>query len=569
VNDVTQGGIAGPDTPEFTLVPGAVGQAVATGLITAGNINDPTTRERPAPNGFSIGHPDITAGTLGAIVTDGTDLFILSNNHVLANSNDANIGDPSLQPGPADGGTSADQIATLADFVPITFSGNNTLDAAISLVNGADITAVTPSYAYGAPGTTTASVSPGDGVQKFGRTTGHTTGVVAETNVTVDICYVPRGPFRCAQSARFVNQFTISDGSFSAGGDSGSLIVTNNAAKNSVGLLFAGSSTRTIANPIDEALAVFGVTIATDPGSGGGDTPPSVSVTSPSNGAVVSGTVSLTANATDDNAVTQVEFFVDGASVGTDTDGSNGWSASWNSQSVSDGTYEITAEATDDNSQATTSAAISVDVDNVDSPPTVTVTSPADGATVSGTVSIMADASDDNLVTQVEFFVDGGSIGTDTDGSDGWSASWDTSGETNGSPHTITAEATDDAAQTDSDQISVTVDNSAPTTMSVGDLSSTSINEGSTWDALVTITIVDSNGNPVAGATVSGSWSGAGSGSGACAAATDSNGQCTVTRTGMRKRNGSVTYTLDGVAHASLTYDETANVETSIVVSKP
>lgn len=255
--------------------------ALNTGPIMAGDVNDPTSKERPAPNGFSIGHPDITAGTMGAIVKNTVGgLFILSNNHVLAASNNARIGDPSYQPGPFDGGTSADQIGTLADFVPINFNGgNNTVDAAITSVNGADVTAVTPSYAYGAPGTSIVSASVGQGVQKFGRTTGHTTGQVAETNVTVDVCYQARGPF-CRQLARFVDQFTISPGSFSDGGDSGSLIVTDNGSKNPVGLLFAGSDTRTIANPIGDALGAFGVTITTDPGDGDpGNSAPTASFT--------------------------------------------------------------------------------------------------------------------------------------------------------------------------------------------------------------------------------------------------------------------------------------------------
>jgi PKD repeat protein len=110
----------------------------------------------------------------------------------------------------------------------------------------------------------------GMGVQKYGRTTGHTFGTVAETNVTVAVCIEARGPFSCARAATFVGQFTVTDGSFSAGGDSGSLIVTS-SGNNPVGLLFAGSSTRTIANPIQVVLDRFGVTI--DPtvpdGSGG------------------------------------------------------------------------------------------------------------------------------------------------------------------------------------------------------------------------------------------------------------------------------------------------------------
>src|SRR3989449_1180431 len=107
-----------------------------TGRLMA--LSDPTQRQRPAPMGFSVGHPAITAGTIGARVRDALGrVYILSNNHVLANSNDANIGDPQYQPGPFDGGTAADQIATLTDFQTITFtsSANNTMDAGIALTS--------------------------------------------------------------------------------------------------------------------------------------------------------------------------------------------------------------------------------------------------------------------------------------------------------------------------------------------------------------------------------------------------------------------------------------------------
>ena len=94
-----------------------------------------------------------------------------------------------------------------------------------------------------------------------------------------------------------------------------------------------------------------------------------------------------------------------------------------------------------------------------DVPPSVGITNPNDGTTVSGTVTVAADASDDNGVTQVEFFVDGASIGVDSDGSDGWFTSWNTTSVNDG-PHTVAVTATDTAGQTASDSISVTVDNS-------------------------------------------------------------------------------------------------------------
>src|SRR5437899_12519168 len=95
----------------------------------------PTRPRLRRPMVFSVGHPAITAGTIGARVRDALGhVYILSNNHVLANSNGASIGDPEYQPGPFDGGTAADQIATLTDFQAIDFSGaNNTIDAAIRL----------------------------------------------------------------------------------------------------------------------------------------------------------------------------------------------------------------------------------------------------------------------------------------------------------------------------------------------------------------------------------------------------------------------------------------------------
>jgi hypothetical protein len=107
-------------------------RAEITGLIVADA--DETTRQRPAPTGFSMGHPDITAGTYGARVKDGSgNVYALSNNHILANNNDASIGDNILQPGPADGGTDPDdKIGELADYEPIDYEGTNTIDAAIA-----------------------------------------------------------------------------------------------------------------------------------------------------------------------------------------------------------------------------------------------------------------------------------------------------------------------------------------------------------------------------------------------------------------------------------------------------
>lgn len=237
-----------------------------TGMFIARS--DPTARfPRPVPIGVSTGHPAITAGTIGARVRNAAgSVFALSNNHVYANQNDANIGDSALQPGTFDGGQDpADKIGTLYDFQPINFNGgNNTMDAAIVLSSVAELDNATPADGYGMPGATTVRAFVGQNVQKFGRTTKLTKGQVSEINVTAEICYEV-WIIWCVKSAIFVNQIAVTPGTFSDGGDSGSLIVTDDLNKYPVGLLFAGSSTHTLANPIDVVLSRFNVSIDAAP----------------------------------------------------------------------------------------------------------------------------------------------------------------------------------------------------------------------------------------------------------------------------------------------------------------
>ncbi|MGH6692548.1 MAG: CARDB domain-containing protein, partial [Gammaproteobacteria bacterium] len=245
-----------------------------TGRIMA--LSDPKQRQRPAPVGYSVGHPQVTAGTIGARVRDALGrVYILSNNHVLAASNNAQLGDPAYQPGVFDGGTAADQIATLSDFQPITFttSASNTVDGAIALSSATLLDNATPSDdGYGMPNATIFGDANGDGrfddrndllgvaVQKYGRTTKLTHGTITAVNATVTVCYAVSGTL-CTKPARFVDQLIISPSGFSNGGDSGSLIVTDDVSLNPVGLLFAGSATVTIANRIDLVLLRFGVVI--------------------------------------------------------------------------------------------------------------------------------------------------------------------------------------------------------------------------------------------------------------------------------------------------------------------
>ena len=223
---------------------------------------DPTAWfPRPVPIGVSTGHPDITAGTIGCRVTDGTNVYALSNNHIYANENKAGFGDGALQPGPYDGGVGpADAIGTLDDFEPLDFSGGyNYIDAAIALSSTGRLGNATPSDGYGRPKSAVVEPSIGQGVMKYGRTTSLTKGKVYAIHATVSVGYD-------SGTALFVDQIIITPGSFSGGGDSGSLVVVQKGAnaRKPVGLLFAGSPVVTIANPIGAVLESFGVTIDGD-----------------------------------------------------------------------------------------------------------------------------------------------------------------------------------------------------------------------------------------------------------------------------------------------------------------
>jgi chitodextrinase len=186
-------------------------------------------------------------------------------------------------------------------------------------------------------------------------------------------------------------------------------------------------------------------------------TAPTVSITSPTEGATVSGSVSLAANANDANGVTSVSFFADGSLVGTDA--SAPYTATWDSTAVSNGPHSITATARDPAGNVGSATAVGVTVSNFHdtTAPTVSITAPTEGTTVSGQTQIEANASDDVGVTSVTFSVDGSTVGTDT--TSPYSTSWDTTAATNG-PHTVSATAVDAATNTGAaTDVHVTVDN--------------------------------------------------------------------------------------------------------------
>ena len=233
-------------------------------------------RVRPALPGFSIGHYNITAGTFGALVRDvrrccckiekdcdhccsrlecNGDILILSNNHVLANENQARPGDNILQPGPIDGGLfPSDTVATFERTEEIVFgaSGYNLVDAAVA--RPTDSRHVTSSIIGVVAPNGVGQALPLENVVKVGRTTMVTTGVVLSTNATVAVGY---------SSGVAVFRHQIITTAMAAGGDSGSLLMDFNL--NGVGLLFAGSPFITIHNHLLDVQNALGVELVTAP----------------------------------------------------------------------------------------------------------------------------------------------------------------------------------------------------------------------------------------------------------------------------------------------------------------
>jgi hypothetical protein len=213
--------------------------------VSGGNVNDITRR-------FCC------SGTLGAMVTFGGNSYVLSNNHVLGLSGQAKVGDDISQPGLIDNGCQTPPI--VADFTAAAPLGSN-VDAAVALLRPGTMDPTGFIEDIGVPSSMVVAPSVGLSVAKSGRTTGLTTGTISSINTSVNVQYQRS----CGQGKKFVvsytNQVVINSGTFSAGGDSGSLIVTNNSSHNPVALLFAGSSTTTIGNPIGEVLSKLSVAL--------------------------------------------------------------------------------------------------------------------------------------------------------------------------------------------------------------------------------------------------------------------------------------------------------------------
>lgn len=271
------------------LVPSTI-QDVPTDVVEVGEVKaqqDPKGKFRPAPGGVSIGHRSVTAGTLGCWVKKNGKFHLLSNNHVIANSNNASIGDRILQPGSFDSGT--DYIATLSDFVRIKFGGeDNLVDAAIAQAleggdggdSGCSVANAIANILNGGASTMgrktrlkpvkvlavedivrdevlnigkiseLGEATLGMEVKKMGRTTGLTFGTVTQIDVSIRVSYG-------TQSANFIDQVLTTD--MSDGGDSGSVVVHKDNHK-MVGLLFAGSDLVTVINRSQNVFSALDIT---------------------------------------------------------------------------------------------------------------------------------------------------------------------------------------------------------------------------------------------------------------------------------------------------------------------
>lgn len=218
-------------------------------------------RMRPARPGCSVGFQftgneadSLMAGTFGAVVTAGSLLYILSNNHVLADENRLPVGSPIFQPGLLDQGDPAlDQIAKLARFIPLAQGGTNSVDCAIAEVLDRD--SVSPAVYEIGP---LASDQPIPAevemrVEKIGRTTQRTTGTVFDTSAELLVEYD-------IGEVKFQNQILIRDdnGNFSRQGDSGALII-DQQTRRATALLFGASKEFTIANHLTEVLKALEV----------------------------------------------------------------------------------------------------------------------------------------------------------------------------------------------------------------------------------------------------------------------------------------------------------------------
>ena len=291
------------------------------------------------------------------------------------------------------------------------------------------------------------------------------------------------------------------------------------------------------------------------------DNPPTVNITAPLDGATVSGIVTISAEAADDDGVVQVDFYCDSILLETDT--TSTYSIDWDSSAVSDGPHSLTATAIDTAAQ-TSSDSISVTVDNYNDPPVaddqsvttvedtsvdITLTAgDADGDSL--TFTIVADPCNGILTgsaPNVTYTPDPGFTGSDS----------------------FTFRAYDGQAYSNIATVFITVNPAGPT-MHVSDITIGLRKMGRNYQATAYVTVVDEFGSPVGGATVTGDWTLNGGYLNTASKPTDSEGKATLISAKIKTTSGNIfTLTITGVAKDGCTYDAESNVETSGSVTVP
>jgi hypothetical protein len=279
---------------------------------------------------------------------------------------------------------------------------------------------------------------------------------------------------------------TSNSGSLTTTTAPGTLLVAGNVVEKTTRGAGANFTSRTITNPngdiaedrILTAAGTYGATATLVSGywvmqmaafvaPSADTTPPTATITAPASGATVSGSMTVTATASDNAAVAGVQFKLDGANLGAEVTTSP-YSVTWNTGSVVNGSHTLTAVVRDTANLTSTSAPVTVTVSNDTIPPAVTITAPAANVTLNGSVVVTADASDNVSMAGVQFKLDGGNLGAEVTSAP-YTLVWNTTLTLNGL-HSLTAVARDVSNLTaTSAAVPVTVNNpdSTPPTVAI------------------------------------------------------------------------------------------------------
>jgi len=295
---------------------------------------------------------------------------------------------------------------------------------------------------------------------------------------------------------------------------------------------------------------------------------PVVSISSPSEGSVLAGTVNVRAMAEaygDDNTITGVDFLVNGTWVGAMGFSSEfgQWFIEWDTNAIGaddlpvypDQSYSLSVVATD-GQERTAGANVNVVLDNIDDLPSVTVVSPVPGGVVSGQVTLAVIATDDRSVESVAFYVDGSLLGSGQAGGDDlWTLPWDTTGLADGT-YNLRAVVRDNGGQSSEVTWSADVSNAVAPMSVLLTGASIAVNRNF-WQGQATITVADSSHLPLAGVAVTGRWGGSGQ---LVSGITDPQGVVVFSSVNLRNNVSSVDFAIESLELA----DDEINVEMAI-----